>query len=200
METTATQIGEAVGELARRWWLLVAIGVGWMLYGFVVLSFTYRTVWAVAVFAGVWFLVSGVTEIAIAVADPGWRWAHVILGVLGIVAGLLALLWPEATFLVLARVVGWFLLISGIVSLVTAFASRSSGHDLWWISLLIGTAEILTALWAVRYPGRSIVLLVLWVGVGSLARGVSDIVLGFRIRELRDPGERGGTGPRPAVA
>jgi uncharacterized membrane protein HdeD (DUF308 family) len=39
--------------------------------------------------------------------------------------------------------------------------------------------------WAAGYYGRSAVLLIAWVAAFTLIRGVRDIVLAFRVRELQ---------------
>jgi uncharacterized membrane protein HdeD (DUF308 family) len=112
---------------------------------------------------------------------------HLIVGLVLIGGGIVALAWPSETFLVLARVAGWVLLIVGITTIMEAFAQRHLGIDGWWLPLVIGVASVLIAMWAVRYPGRSIALLVLWVGITALARGIELIVVGFNIRSLREP-------------
>jgi uncharacterized membrane protein HdeD (DUF308 family) len=113
----------------------------------------------------------------------GWRWLHGLLGVLFILTGIGALAWPDRTFLVIANLVAWFLLFKGTLDIVIAFASR--GLDLWWIQLIVGILEIAIAFWAAGYPGRSAVLLVLWVGISALTRGITELVLAFQLRGLR---------------
>jgi uncharacterized membrane protein HdeD (DUF308 family) len=53
---------------------------------------------------------------------------------------------------------------------------------LWWMGLLVGFAEIALAFWTVGYVGRSAALLILWVGIGALLRGIVTIVAAFRVR------------------
>ena len=48
-------------------------------------------------------------------------------------------------------------------------------------ALLLGIAEVLISFWAVGYTNRSVALLVIWVGASALARGISSIILGFRL-------------------
>jgi uncharacterized membrane protein HdeD (DUF308 family) len=42
--------------------------------------------------------------------------------------------------------------------------------------------EVLLGIWATGYPGRSAALLIIWVGVGAIVRGVFDIVAAFSAR------------------
>jgi uncharacterized membrane protein HdeD (DUF308 family) len=109
----------------------------------------------------------------------------------------MALMWPGQTFLVLAAIIGWYILFAGIMDIVTSLATRDI-NDLWWLQLLLGVAEVFIGFWAVGYAGRSITLLVVWVGASALARGISSIFLGFGLhsagKEVRKRMGRGSPG------
>jgi uncharacterized membrane protein HdeD (DUF308 family) len=60
--------------------------------------------------------------------------------------------------------------------------------DLWWLTLLAGILEIAIGLWAIGYPGRSAALLILWVGIGALVRGITEIILAFQVKSLQKLG------------
>lgn len=172
-------------EAVRLWWVPVLGGILSILYAFIVLSFTIKTVWAITLFAGIGWIMIGMAELgASSVVRRGRIW-HLLAGVVIIVGGVLALAWPDVTFLVLARLAAWVLLLIGVVAIVDALEQRQERMDGWWMTLVIGVAEVLVALWAVRYPGRSIVLLVLWVGVAALGRGLDLLLAGFALRSLR---------------
>jgi uncharacterized membrane protein HdeD (DUF308 family) len=57
--------------------------------------------------------------------------------------------------------------------------------SLWWLTALLGFAEIVIGFWAIGYPSRSAWLLVFWIGITALARGISDIVLAFQVKSLQ---------------
>jgi uncharacterized membrane protein HdeD (DUF308 family) len=56
--------------------------------------------------------------------------------------------------------------------------------SVWWVQLIAGIIELLLGFWAAGYYGRSAVLLVAWVAAWAIIRGVRDIVLAFRVREV----------------
>jgi uncharacterized membrane protein HdeD (DUF308 family) len=148
----------------------------------VVLSFDLTTVWAIAVFFGVGLIGGGVAELFLASQAPSWKWLHVLIGLICIVAGVVALVWPGQTFLVLAAIIGWYLLFAGIFDVVASFATRDE-NDLWWLQLILGIVQILVGFWAIGYPGRSVALLVVWVGATALARGISAFFMAFGLRK-----------------
>lgn len=179
------QGGDAMRELGRRWWLLLVVGVLWLWFAWIVLTVDITTVWAVAVFAGVGFIGGGVMQLMLASQVTSWRWLYIVMGVLGIVAGIVAFIWPGQTFLVLAAILGWYLLFNGIFDIVQAFAIKGD-DDMWWLILISGIAQVLIGFWAVGYAGRSVALLIIWVGATALARGITNIVLAFQVRKFKD--------------
>jgi uncharacterized membrane protein HdeD (DUF308 family) len=174
-------------QMTRSWGWFLAAGIAWIVFAFFVLSFNYRTVWAIAVFFGIAFILGGIMEFAVAAMAPSWKWLHILLGIVSIIAGFIALIWPGETFLVLSAIVGWLLLIYGIIDIVFAFSTRDV-MDLWWMQLIVGILMILIGFWAIAPDSQTVstyrgaVLLVVWIGLAALFRGISDIVVGFRVR------------------
>jgi uncharacterized membrane protein HdeD (DUF308 family) len=156
-----------------------------LLFGWVVLSARSEitTVWAVAVYAGILFLMFGVGELATAMLVPHLRWLHIVLGIIGLIAGINAFVWPEQTFFTLAAIIGWFLLFEGTFQIAAALARRHES-DLWWLLLIVGVIEVLIAFWAIGYPGRSVALLIIWVGASALAKGLAQIIGAFALRSI----------------
>ena len=173
-----------LSDLSRAWWLPVVLGVVMVLYSFAVLSFTITTINAVAYGLGIGLLFAGFAELMLWRQVESWRWLVLIAGVVDIILAVMAFAWPDATFLVLARLIGWVLLLRGIIEIVRAFDDRHRGVPTWWAGMIIGVFNIVDAIWATRYPGREIVVLVLWVGIAVLTRGVLAIVAGFTLRGM----------------
>jgi uncharacterized membrane protein HdeD (DUF308 family) len=185
----AQSLREDMQTVTRGWGWFLAAGIAWIVFAFFILSFNYRTVWGIAVFFGIAFIVGGLMEFAVAAVAPGWKWLYVLIGIVSIVAGLIALMWPGETFLVLSAIVGWLLLFYGIIDIVFAFSTRHL-EGLWWMQLVSGIIMVLLGFWAISPDNatvstyRGAVLLVVWIGVAALFRGISDIIVGFRLRSV----------------
>ncbi len=112
-----------------RWasWLLGGL---WIVTGVIAMAWPGITLWAVAVVVGIGLLVTGILEIVFAIRMrremPGWYWA-LVSGVLAVVAGVLSLAWPDATVLVLAVLLGIYVLLRGLSTIMFAFGLRSLG-------------------------------------------------------------------------
>jgi uncharacterized membrane protein HdeD (DUF308 family) len=167
----------------KAWWLFLVAGIVWLILGFMILSFDLTSVWLISLgFAAILFLAC-IEEAVSAVAMEGWRWLHGVLAVIFFVGGVFAITYPDQTFRTLAILIAWFLLIKGTVLLCVSIASH--GLPLWWLGLVVGALDIAIAFWAIGYPGRSAVLLVLWAGFAAVFRGVADIVMAFQVRRMK---------------
>lgn len=160
------------------WWVHLVTGVVWLLFGFAILNGREEisTVWTVAVLAGVLFLAYAAGECTAAFVSESWSWLHAVLAVGSAIAGVVAFAWPGQTFLTLAAIVAWYLLFVGVVGVISGFAARDV-EEFWWVMVLVALGEVLLAFWAMGYPGRSIQLLVLWLSLSALARGMLQVVM-----------------------
>jgi uncharacterized membrane protein HdeD (DUF308 family) len=171
---------------SRTWWVYLVTGALWIIFGFIVLSARSEitTIWAVTIYAGVLFFLVGVGELVTAMAVTEWRWLHIVFGIAAIGAGIIAFVWPDETFVTLAIILAWYLLIDGLFEIVAAFYARQV-HEWWWMFLIMGVVEVLIGFWAIGYTGRSIALLIIWVGATALAKGFTHIVRGFALHGLK---------------
>jgi uncharacterized membrane protein HdeD (DUF308 family) len=106
------------------------------------------------------------------------------LAVVFFIAGIVAFIHPGDTFAALAAVFSFFLIFAGTFDIIVAVSTRRE-IEVWWLQLVGGIIEVVLGFWAAGYYGRSAVLLVAWVAAFTLIRGVRDIVLAFRIREVQ---------------
>src|SRR5262245_44765887 len=161
--------------VTRNWGWFLAAGVAWIVFAFILLSFNYATVWAIAVFFGIGFIMGGIMELMVAAMAPGWKWLYILIGIASIIAGVIALIWPGQTFLVLGAIAGWLLLFYGVIDIVFAFSTRDV-EGLWWVQLISGVIMVGIGFWAISPDDtmvssyRGAVLLVVWIAVAALFR------------------------------
>jgi uncharacterized membrane protein HdeD (DUF308 family) len=165
--------------------VLLVTGILWILIGLYVLQTHYGSAVAVAYLVAFFLIFAGVAEFIEVGVSASWRWLHIVLGVVFVIGGFVALLSPFQTFMVLAALLGIFLVIRGTVGFVFALLVRHD-LDLWWLGLISGIIEIALGIWAMGYQGRSAALLLLWVGIGAIVRGITEIVAAFRVHTLSE--------------
>jgi uncharacterized membrane protein HdeD (DUF308 family) len=179
---TAGLSRDAVRGLTGSWWLFLILGVLWILFGMFVLSYNVGSLLALALFAGVTFLMTGITQVMDAGRAESWRWLYLVGGILSILAGIVAFIWPGRTLLVLAVILAWFLVFKGIVDIVGALVHH--GRPYWWLGLILGILELLLGMWAAGYPGRSLFVFVNLVGIYAIFYGFTELFAAFQLRGL----------------
>jgi uncharacterized membrane protein HdeD (DUF308 family) len=104
-------------------------------------------------------------------------------GVLAIVFGIVAVLWPNLTLIWLVAMFAVYALLSGGVSIVSAFRIRRSERK-WWLPLLFGIVSVAVGVYALVQPAMTALVLVLLMGANAIITGALDIALGFRLRKV----------------
>jgi uncharacterized membrane protein HdeD (DUF308 family) len=182
------QIVEAFQAATRLWWIFLVIGTLWLLFAIMVFRFDWRSVSAISIVFGVIMLAAALDEVLAAFAggQSGWMVAlRLVLAAAFVVIGVIAFIHPGNTFAALAAVMSFYFIIKGAFTIVVAIATRKDA-DLWWLLLVVGFAELLLGFWAAGDFGHRQILLIVWVGAVAFARGISAIVFGFRVRDLRE--------------
>jgi uncharacterized membrane protein HdeD (DUF308 family) len=109
-------------------------------------------------------------------------WLFLLRGIAAVAFGLLSFLWPGVTLLTLVLFFGIYALVDGVLSLVSATASRSSPTPRWWLVIygLLGVAAgIATFVW----PGMTALLLLIFIASWAIAIGFFLIYGGIRLRK-----------------
>jgi uncharacterized membrane protein HdeD (DUF308 family) len=110
-------------------------------------------------------------------AKSGWI---VALGVVYVLAGIIALGSVVLATVVSVFVVGVMMLVAGFAEVINAFQIKSWGKFLLW--LLLGAAYIVAGFLTFENPLLAAALLTLLLGCALIASGAMRIVLGFSMR------------------
>jgi uncharacterized membrane protein HdeD (DUF308 family) len=105
-------------------------------------------------------------------------WGGVALALIG----LLALLFPVVSTFVIARVVGWLLVFSGLVTIWDAFTVEGTGA--FFGELLIGLLKLALGVYLLRHPDVSVVVLTLLLAAVFMIDGAVQVAMAFELRPL----------------
>lgn len=172
-------------DAGRVWWLFLITGTAWLLFSIIVFRFDYTTVSAIAIVFGILMLGFALMEVVSLLTASGWRRVlHAALAVAFVVIAIVAFIHPGNTFKALAAVMSFYFILKGTFDLILAFATRRE-NDLWWLGLISGVIMIALGFWAAGDFGHKVILLVVWVGLAALMRGISEIIFAFTIKHMR---------------
>ena len=182
----ASQAGSSVAPLRAKWGWIVALGVVYVIAGFIALGSVVMATVASVLVVGVMMIVAGVAEVINAFQIKSWGkfvlWA--LLGVLYIVAGFLTFDNPLLAAVLLTLLLGASLVVSGIMRIVLAFSMKRETPWVWvavsgMITLLLGLLILM------RWPVSSLYILGLFLGIDLIMAGAGWIGLGFGLRRAR---------------
>lgn len=171
-------------QIARYWWVELAVGILWVVAAAVVLKFDHASVVTVGVLTGLMFLLFATEDFALAAVDRPGRWLWAIFGVLLSAAGIVALIQPVTTFVDFAEILGFVFLLIGVKWMVQAFYERVV-NDLWWITLLNGILMMVLAFWVSgQFLLERAYTLLVFAGIFALMAGITAIVRAFQMHRL----------------
>jgi uncharacterized membrane protein HdeD (DUF308 family) len=157
-------------ERAKYWWVVLLIGIAWLVIAWLVLRADITSLATVGFLLGGLFIGAGVHEFAVG----------------SMVGGLWAFIRPINTFFALASVLGLVLILQGAFEIVRGVSTRGE-NPYWWLGLVSGVLLVLLAFWVsasdrvFQLQARTFLIL-FWVGLWALIRGVTSIVLAFMVR------------------
>jgi uncharacterized membrane protein HdeD (DUF308 family) len=108
-------------------------------------------------------------------------WAFALRGVAAILFGLLAFILPGATLTVLVLLWGAYVLVDGVLALVSAFRTD---HDHRWGLLLEGVVGVGAGLVTFLLPGLTALVLLYIIAAWALLTGVLELVAAVRLRKV----------------
>lgn len=115
------------GTLETTTRVLSAItGVVGIVLGIICFESVENRISLLVLFIGIWWVLRGIMQVLVgATRAGGGGGIDIFLGVLGIIAGVIVLVWPIGSLTVLTLVIGVWLVVLGIFEVIAAFRVRS---------------------------------------------------------------------------
>jgi uncharacterized membrane protein HdeD (DUF308 family) len=181
LNTTPT--GSDTAPLRAKSGWIVALGVVYVITGFIALGSVAMATVASVLIVGVMMIIAGVAEVINAFQIKSWGkfllWA--LLGVLYIIAGFVTFENPLLAAVLLTLMLGASLIASGIMRLVLAFSMKRETPWIW-VALSGVITLLLGLLILARWPINSVYILGLFLGIDLIMAGAGWIGLGFGLR------------------
>ena len=169
-------------ELAKKWWVLALRGVLLIILG--LLAFINPLVWVT--FVGIYMLVDGAAMLFAGFGNqPAGqsRWPLIIIGVLGIIAGIIVLVNPVLGGITLTVVIAAWAIITGILTIIAAVRVREEIDNEWWL-ILSGVLAIIFGILAFQNVLAGLMAIATVFGVFAILAGIFSIALAFRVRDF----------------
>ena len=120
-----------------------------------------------------------------ALASIGRHWGVLLtLGIISLIVGIMALVWPGATVVVIAFLLAAYLIVTGIFEIVRGFGSGLSG-GMRALLFIGGILSFILGLIAIRGAFQAVEILAIFIGIAFLFRGFAALFLGIEQKEGR---------------
>ena len=171
-------------DLARNWWVLLLRGILSLIFGVLTFVWPGITLAVLVALYGAFALVDGVLSIVAAIRGgaPAPRWWLALVGVFGIAAGVLTVLWPQITAVVLLMFIAAWAIAMGVMQIVGAIKLRNEIEG-EWLLIASGVLSVLFGVMLVAWPGAGALAMVLVIGAFAIMFGI--LMIGFSLRLRR---------------
>ena len=172
--------------IANNWWVALLRGILAVLFGVLAFVMPGLTLLTLVYLFAFWALVDGIFALVSGIKTRGW--ALIIIGIVGILAGILTIFYPGITAITLLYFIAAWSIVHGVFEIVAAIQLRKLITDEWfWI--LGGIISILFGIALMWNPFAGALAVVWIIGIYALIFGILLIILAFRLRKFRSSAE-----------
>jgi uncharacterized membrane protein HdeD (DUF308 family) len=177
-------VAQTADAFIRSWWAIALRGVAAVLFGVITLLKPHLTLLALIVMFAAFAITNGLFAMWSAVVNRHGepRWLMLLLsGVLSVAIGILTLVTPTVTAIVLLYLIAGWAIATGIGEIAAAIRLRKviSGE---WLLIVAGALSIAFGLLLALSPRAGALAVALWIGAYALAFGALLIALALRLR------------------
>ncbi len=168
-------------------WSLILRGILAIVFGIAVWVWPHISLLVLIAMFGIFALISGIFTLGAAFqahrAHRGW-WLLALSGVLCIIAGIVALVWPRETALILLFVIAIWAIVTGISEIAAAFTPGRTAVD-EWLLVIGGILSIILGILLLIFPRVGLLALVWLIGLYAILYGITLISSAFAMGDLQ---------------
>jgi uncharacterized membrane protein HdeD (DUF308 family) len=161
-------------------------GLAAVLFGVLTLVWPGLSLTALVLLFGVFAIISGITAVAASLhstREQGWGFL-LFQGILAILAGVIALVWPGITALAFLYLLAAWAILTGILELIAPLAyPMSVGRG--FLMVLTGLISIVFGIVIAAQPASGLLAVVWLIGVYAIVIGIMYVVVYFQARSLQ---------------
>ena len=160
-------------------------GIAAILFGILTFVWPGLSLSVLVLLFGIFATISGVTAVAAALRntkEQGWGFL-LFEGILGILAGVIALVWPGITALAFLYLLAAWAIVTGVLELVSPLTFPMSGGRAL-LMVLSGVISVVFGILIAARPASGLLTVAWLIGIYAIVLGVMYIVVSFQARAL----------------
>ncbi len=174
--------------LQTHWWALTLRGIVAVIFGIAAVFWPGITLVTLLYLFAAWVLVDGIIRLATGIVRIGEHqlgFLTVLIGLLQLGAGVYLLRHPHVTFATLILIIGFLLIISGVIEVVASLTSGDSATGKT-LAIIIGVAAVIAGIILFFQPAKSGVAFVWILGLYALIAGPMLIAESLELKAITD--------------
>ena len=108
---------------------------------------------------------------------------RIVLGAVGILFGILVLVWPGMSLAILVILVGVWAIVTGILQIMSSVRHRAVPNSGWVWGIIGGALSLLFGILLLIWPDSGLVAIIWIIGIWAIVWGITLIVLGVQLRK-----------------
>ncbi|GGZ84188.1 HdeD family acid-resistance protein [Algibacter mikhailovii] len=179
--------------LNKYWWLTLIRGIVLIILAILIFRHPLGALVGLAIYLSVSLLFIGITQVfmSFAVKDTqeNWGWTLAV-GLIDIFIAFILLSNPAVTAATLPFIVGFWLIVAGVMNFVSAFQDKKEGVPYWWLGLIGGLFTIFIGFVLTNNLLAGTLAITYWIGFGVMLAGIVNIGLAIGLKSLKKEIER----------
>jgi len=172
---------------AKNWWLMLLKGIVLIVLSFFVFRHPIGSLIGLSVFIGVALLLTGIFQIIagfmVSGVDDNWGW-RLAEGIIDVIFAIVLLSNPGITAAVFPFIIGFWMIVYGVMIFSGSFKSKKEGDGNWWLSLLGGILTVIFGWFVMTDFFAGALAITIWIGIGLLILGIVNIVMSLHLKKL----------------
>jgi uncharacterized membrane protein HdeD (DUF308 family) len=173
-------------RLSLNWPALALRGVVAIVFGILAFLLPGATIGALILLFAAYAIVDGASHVVTGIrgrSGDGPDLLMILGGVVGIVAGVIAVALPGLTALALLALIGAWAIVTGAAEILMAYRLRKEIQGEWLLAL-DGGISVLFGIYVWLFPGAGALALVWLIAAFAIISGITLLALAFRMRSL----------------
>ena len=169
----------------QTWWPILLRGVAAILFGVMTFTWPGISLFVLVVAYAAYAIFDGVMCLIGALRGGARRstWWLGGAGLVNILAGAAALLWPDVTTVAIVILIGIWAIVRGVLEIIGAVSLRRVIHNEWLLATA-GVLSIVLGIGMILIPGLGALAILGAIGAYALVFGFALVALGIRLRAI----------------
>lgn len=174
--------------MQANWWMLTIRGIAALLFGFAALFWPGVTLYTLVLLFSAWILVDGVVRLVSGISHLGEN-AHgllaMVVGFVELGGGVYLIRHPGITLKTFLGVIGFLLIINGVISVVASLAAKESATGKM-LGIMLGVLAALAGIFMLMEPVSSGLAFTWILGLYGLITGPMLIAMSLDLHKMKN--------------